>query len=278
MLVWIDREFQIPSFMSLFFLCNDLQIETEKLLAYLVEAEINKRLVWSLNLCSIRSPILLPFTWLSIIFVLLMIINMSLFVCDLCDAYFDLDRQPCLSCTCFVTVYHGTLFIPFLFLVIYKVRTFSVWISSWRVNYVSYEWYNLEPYFIWWLSWLISFCWWFEKHCRAVFAFSDLKVNFPRLCWHLKYFLVPFDRKKAHTRERSSMPSATFLVTKLVDRYHQNLTVIMHMYVDSVISLCLLALVVNIIWKCFPFKLLLLTFDIIAGPWTHLLPYTGRRS
>ena len=72
------------------------------------------------------------------------------------------------------------------------------------------------------------------------------------------------------------MPFATFLVIKLVDLYHQNLTVITHMYVDSVISVCLLALLVNIICKCFP--LLLITFDIIAGPWTHLLPHTGRRS
>jgi len=68
--------------MSLFFLlCNDLQIETEKLLAYLVEEEINKRLVWSLNLCFILSPMPLLLDSLAF-FALLMIIIMSLFVCD----------------------------------------------------------------------------------------------------------------------------------------------------------------------------------------------------
>lgn len=42
-----------------------------------------------------------------------------------------------------------------------------------------------------------------------------------------------FGRKKAHTRERNLMPSVTFLATKLVDRYHQNSTVTMHMYVPD---------------------------------------------
>ncbi|KAK6939168.1 Phosphofructokinase domain [Dillenia turbinata] len=45
-------------------------------------------------------------------------------------------------------------------------------------------------------------------------------------------------RKKAHIKERNSMPFATSLVTKLVDHYHQNLTATMHMY-DWVIG-CLL--------------------------------------
>lgn len=39
-----------------------------------------------------------------------------------------------------------------------------------------------------------------------------------------------FGRKKAHTRERSSMQSVTFLAIKLVVLYHQNSTVTMLMY------------------------------------------------
>lgn len=101
--------------MSLFsFLCNALQIETEKLLAYLVEVEINKRQVWS------------P------------------------------DSQPLLALK------------------------------------------------------IIHFC-------LNVYSY---------------YLVAPFDRKKAHTRERNSMPFATFLVIKLEDRFHQSLTATMHMYVD----------------------------------------------
>lgn len=42
-----------------------------------------------------------------------------------------------------------------------------------------------------------------------------------------------FNRKRVHTRERSLMLSATSSVIRLEDLYHQNLTVIMPMYVTS---------------------------------------------
>ncbi|ESW24208.1 hypothetical protein PHAVU_004G111200 [Phaseolus vulgaris] len=52
------------------------QIETEKLLAYLVEEEINKRLVWSLNLYFILS--LMPLLLDSLAFFTLLMINKEL--------------------------------------------------------------------------------------------------------------------------------------------------------------------------------------------------------
>lgn len=41
------------------------------------------------------------------------------------------------------------------------------------------------------------------------------------------------NRKKGHTRERNSMLSATSLVIRLGDLYHQNLIVTMPMYVST---------------------------------------------